>query len=211
MTQAGLACSLGRPSFHSFITVGYTLGANDMRQGPCPQGSQDRLGRTHEPWSTVGTGHCLAERGYGPDSLSLRAGLCSPGVCSHCRQPGAWMPQGAAPLLQGSPSYVTPLGITSVSGDISLLQWNGNVHTEDKLWPRIASGQGRFYSWHEAVFPPETCFSVVWNWACRWGTWACMHQQFSVAGKLWTSLCVHEKSLGRAPAALCSRSPALRI
>ena len=48
--------------------------------------------------------------GHGPDSLSLKAGLCSPGVCSHCRQQGAWMPRRAAPLLQGNRSYVTVLG-----------------------------------------------------------------------------------------------------
>ena len=94
-------------------------GCQRHETGPLP--SRKSGSTWKDPRALIYCGRCLAEWGHGQDGHSLRAGLCSSGVCSHCRQQGAWMPRGAAPLLQGNPSYVIPLGITSVSGDISLL------------------------------------------------------------------------------------------
>lgn len=102
-TQAGLAHSLGMPFFHPFITVGCTLGANDMRLGPLPSRESGSVG-LEGPTSPDLLWALPGGVGHGPDSLSAEAGALLTGVCSHCRQQGAWMPRRAAPLLRGTPA-----------------------------------------------------------------------------------------------------------
>ena len=92
-----------REAFLSFLHYCW-LHTGCQRHETRPLPSRKSGSTWKDPRALIYCGHCLAERGRGPDSLSLRAGLCSPGVCSHCRQQAPGCPKGQPHYSRGTPA-----------------------------------------------------------------------------------------------------------